>query len=120
MSAADKRRFLFRAFYPLGTRVCEISGMPGASFDVNNAEYEHSQADMARVPDELITTAVERAKWMSEVVGSDEWHTIFQDDGLCPECGEPCGEVTLPEILVKFYIAMRLTEEDADGQQLVR
>ncbi len=118
MIAGIKRRFLFRAFYPLGPKVCAMSGMPGASFDVDCAEYERSQAEIQKIPDSVLNRVIERAKWMSEVVVSDEWDTIFQEDGLCPECGEPCGQVTLPEILVKFYVAMRLEEEE-DGQ-LVR
>jgi hypothetical protein len=45
---------------------------------------------------------------MCEVIHNEEWDTIFTESGLCPECGEPAGQVTLPEVLVKFYVAMRL------------
>jgi len=112
MSAGTKRRFLFRAFYPLGPKVCAMTGMPGASYDVDCAEWERSQAEIQAVPDELLDRVIERAKWMSDIVVSEDWDTVFTEDGLCPECGEPSGEVTLPEILVKFYVAMRLEEED--------
>lgn len=115
MIAGIKRRFLFRAFYPLGPKVCAMTGMPGASFDVDRAEWERSQAEIHKISADVLDRVIERAKWMSEVVVSDEWETIFQEDSMCPECGEPCGEVTLPEILVKFYVAMRLDEQDDDA-----
>jgi len=94
-----------------------MTGMPGASYDVNTAEWERSKRELYDYPEESLDLVIERAKWMSEVVTSDEWDTVFNEDGLCPECGESCGGVSLPEILVKFYIAMRLDESD---EQLVR
>lgn len=124
MSAAVKRAFLHRAFHPIGNHACAMSGMIDASPDVEIAEFQATQVALNAIPDEVIERALERASWVSDVISSDAWggvldtaRTTGNGVGVCPDCGEPCSIVTLQEILVKFYIAMRL--EDAHGQ-LVR
>jgi hypothetical protein len=119
-----KRTFLFRAFHPVGVMACNMAGLPPASGDVDTAEYLATQRTLDSIPEQVIEQTIEHARWMVEVLASDDWEVPIDPTGqvgsgqaVCPDCGAECEAITLEEILVKFYIAMRL--EEARGQ-LVR
>ena len=119
MSAGAKRTFLFRTFQSLGPHVCESLGLPGASADVDIAEWNNAMNRLAMTPDAVVTQVIERARWVVEAIASDEWLVPIDVIGEigkgtveCPDCGEEATAVTLQEILVKFYMAMRLEEID--------
>lgn len=124
MSAATKRTFLNRAFHPDGCHACAVSGMVNASDEVLHAEYVSTQRSLDTVPDIVVERAIERAAWMVDVLVRGECpvdmaSSFGEGEGVCADCGAPCAVVTLQELLVKYYLAMRLEEEDARGQ-LVR
>jgi hypothetical protein len=124
MSAATKRTFLNRAFHPDGCHACAVSGMVNASDEVLHAEFVSTQRSLDTVSDDVVQRAIERASWMVDVLVRGECpidmeSAIGEGEGVCADCGSPCAVLTLHELLVKFYLAMRLEEEDARGQ-LVR
>jgi len=101
-----------------------MTGMVGASNDVVAREFEATQERLDSIPEPMIERVLERAAWIIDVINSEEWGGVVdvtapvgEGEAMCPECGEPCQAITLQEILVKFYLAMKLEEQD---EQLVR
>jgi hypothetical protein len=123
-AATSKRTFLFYAFHPLGPVACHSIGMPSASFDVDEAQFDATQARLESIPQESTAHICERARWFIEVLGSEQWAMPEHIPGLigepfthCPDCNEPMQTMSMQEMLVRFYTAMRL--EETHGQ-LVR
>jgi hypothetical protein len=120
-TATAKRTFLYRTFHPIGQHVCAMSGMPAASADVDTAQFDATQIALDSVPDRVIEHVIERARWVTDVIGSTDWGCYLDINGelgddverVCPDCGMSYAVMTLQEVLVKFYLAMRL--EDFDG-----
>lgn len=124
MSVASKRAFLYRVFYPLGSSVCAALGMPPPSADVDDAEFFSAHTRMGEIPDSFVLPLIERARWVADGIANTEQLVPIDVIGEigegrveCPDCGEESVAITLQEILVKFYMAMKL--EECDGQ-LVR
>lgn len=114
MSAGTKRTFLFYAFHPLGPTACHAIGMPSASFDVDEAQFDATQALLESIPQESTTHIVERARWFIEVLSSEQW---AMPEHIPTLIGEPGEAMSLQEMLVRFYTAMRMEERHG---QLVR
>jgi len=102
-----------------------VSGMPAASADVDVAQFDATQHALDAVPDSVIEKVIERARWVTDVIGSTDWGCYLDINGQldddverrCPDCGMSYAVMTLQEVLIKFYLAMKL--EEFDGQ-LVR
>ena len=124
MSGAAKRAFLFRAFHPYGVQACGAVGMPPSSNDVDVAEYDDATTKLQAMPEHLFEAVTEHARWVVDVLNSEDWITPVDIGGeigcgkvTCPDCGEENDAITLQELLIRFYISLRL--EEIDGQ-LVR
>lgn len=93
-----KKRFLQRAFFPLGTEVCSEIGLVPPSEEVAESEQNQAYTEMGHAAQLYLPYISKRIQWYLQGV-----------EGLAAS-GLPVEEKTLGENLLSFTLAMMVDE----------